>query len=230
MLGVVDIGGQGLVPGFGPRIYFTPAAPPEAAGSPILDSSGQVAGIVGGSVRPGARIDRVIGMGNRELHEALVHGAGGSLINSATPVSEVVLSVASAKSTLSKLATDGFLTPSLQPMAEFVYGGTTAELRKSVSSGLPVETQQFSSMDAEIGLFTLWLKKGKISKGTVSVSVFDALNRVKAPGPGRKLSLGHNPQQVSFSFPRTPLAPGTYRADVHWDGQTVWRTYFRVVE
>jgi hypothetical protein len=230
VIGVVDIGGEGITPGFGRRIHVTPEAPLEAAGSPLLDSFGHVVGIAGGSVRPGARIDRAASMGNRDVREILAHGAGGSVINSATPVSEVPLEFPASPVNLAQLASEGLLTPALEPMPELIYGGTTSALRKRVSSGLPIESEQFSSQDNEIGVFTQWIKKGKISKGAVSVVVFDASNHLRATGPAKKVALGREPQQVSFTFPRGPLPPGTYRVDISWDGHPVWRTFFVITD
>jgi hypothetical protein len=58
----------------------------------------------------------------------------------------------------------GLLTPLLSPMPELVSAGTTNELRKRVSAGLPPEVSEFSQRGPEVGLFAVWMKKGKLSK------------------------------------------------------------------
>ena len=115
-------------------------------------------------------------------------------------------------------------------MPELIYGGTTSEARKRVSMGLPIESGQFSPQDNEISVFTEWTKKGKISKGAVSICVFDASNHLKATGPPKKIALGREPQRVSFTFKRGPLPPGTYRVDVNWDDHPIWRTFFKIID
>jgi hypothetical protein len=50
VVGVVDVGGQGVIPGFGGRTQITPEASPEAVGGPILDSTGRAVGVLGSSL------------------------------------------------------------------------------------------------------------------------------------------------------------------------------------
>jgi hypothetical protein len=230
VIGVVDVGGQSMVPGFGGRIHVTPEAAPEAAGSPLLDSAGRAVGIVGGSLKPGARLTRSAAIGNQEVRETLAHGAGGTAINSATPIGEVPSEVPSTTRTLGELAEKGFLTPLLSPMPELVYAGTTNELRKRVPAGLPPEIFEFSQKGPEVGLFTVWQRKGKVSKGVISIRGFDTSNKPRVEGSARKASLSKDAQEVGFTFSPSSLEPGTYRVDLSWDNTPIWRTFVRITD
>ena len=53
VIGGVDITARRSVPGFGERIQISPFPASEAAGGPLLNPSGIVAGIVGGTPDPG---------------------------------------------------------------------------------------------------------------------------------------------------------------------------------
>lgn len=230
VVGVVDIGGEGVIPGFGGRIQLTPESAPEAAGGPVLDSTGHVVGIVGGSRKPGARLSRLVLMGSREVRDTLVHGAGGTAINSATTIADVPSQIPANTKTLEKLTREGVLTPLLAPMAELVAAGTGNELRKRVSSGLPPETSEFTYRGPDVAVFSLWAKKGKISKGAVSLNVFDTSNKLRVTGKPKKISFARDPQELGFTFSPAPLEPGTYRIDLGCDGSPVWRTFIRITE
>ena len=229
VIGVVDVGGQGVIPGFGGRIQITPEAAPEAAGGPILDSAGRAVGVVGGSLRPGARISRSASS-DQEIRQTLAHGAGGTTVNSATTISELPNEVPSNTTTLEQLASAGLLTTLLSPMPELVSAGTTNELRKRVSAGLPPEVSEFSQRGPEVGLFAVWLKKGKLSKGTIVIQAFDTANKLRMAGSAKKVSLARAAQEVGFTFSPSSLEPGTYRIDLSWDGIPIWRTFIRITE
>jgi hypothetical protein len=230
VLGVVDVGGQGVIPGFGGRIQITPEAAPEAAGGPLIDATGHAVGVAGGSLRPGARLSRPALSGNRDIRETLAHGIGGTTISSATTISEFPRDVSSNSTTLDQLAAEGSLTPMLLPMPELVTAGTTNDLRKRVSAGLPPEVSDFSRRAPEIALFTVWIKKGKLSKGNISIQAFDTENKLRVESSVKKISLSRDAQEVGFTFSPSPLEPGTYRIDLRWDGVPIWRTFVRIIE
>jgi hypothetical protein len=181
-------------------------------------------------LRPGARLTRSATIGNQEVRETLAHGAGGTAINSATAIAELPREVPSNTTTLDELAEKGFLTPLLSPMPELVYAGTTNELRKRVSAGLPPEIFEFSQKGLEVGLFSVWLKKGKLSKGVVSIRAFDTANKTRVEGTARKISLSKESQEIGFTFSPSSLEPGTYRIDLSWDGTPIWRTFVRITD
>ena len=224
VIGTVDVGGQSVVPGFGGRIQIAPAVAPEAAGGPLLDSSGQIVGILGGSLNPGARVER--------RASSLSPGLWNLFIaeNAATPISEVPENFSSAPKTLNQLSNEGVLTTPVVALSEFIYGGTTATLPKRASDPLPRDSSDFSKRDAEIGVYSLWSRKGKLSKGELSAKMYDSANRLHIDMPPKKISLVDVPQRYAFSFSPKTLQPGIYRIDLLWNGRPAWRTFIRIAE
>ena len=90
---------------------------------------------------------------------------------------------------------------------------------------------EFSRRDNKpILAYAYWSKVAKLSKGEVSVALFDADNRQEDVSPPRKVSLNASPQRFFASWASKDLAPGFYRVDFLWDGTPVWRTYFHVTD
>jgi len=113
-------------------------------------------------------------------------------------------------------------------MPEFQYGGATNDLPKGPSTTLPRDMSDFSTRDTQIYVYTLWTRKGKLSKGEVSAIVYDAANHVKIQVAPKKVGLGELPVRLAFGFSPAQLPPGVYRVDVLWDGQPAWRTFVRL--
>jgi hypothetical protein len=223
VMGGVDIGGRRIIPNFGERIQFSPAVSADAAGGPLLDNYGRVVGILGGSVTPGARFS------GRAMSLSPALWNTFNIQNAATPISEVREPSASPKK-FEALLRDGTLTVPVTPMPEFFYGGVTNALPKHASDGLPRDLSDFSTRDTQIWVFALFSRKGKLSKGEVSVNVYDPLNRLRVSGPSKKVSLPEQPERISFSFSPASLTPGFYRVDLNWDGRPVWRTFVRITD
>lgn len=221
-IGGVDITGRSNPPGFGARIQIAPAVASEAAGGPLLDVFGRVVGVLGGSLHPGARYNGRATSISPSLWNAF-HAE-----NAATPISEIKLGADGDGKTFQELATASVLTAPITPMPEFQYGGATNEMPKGPSSTLPPDLSDFSLRDAQIYIYTLWIRKGKLSKGEVSAKVYDARNQVKIDVAPRKLGLGEQPVRLAFGFSPAQLTPGVYRVDVLWDGQPAWRTFLRL--
>lgn len=224
VLGGVDIGGRRKVPGFGERIQISPSVAAEAAGGPLLDTSGHVVAILGGSLNPGARFSgRVM-----SLSPALWNSFSAE--NAATPISEVTAPVPNQSKTLEALSKEGILSSGITPMPEFMYGGTTTELPKRMNDPMPREISDFSVRDPQISIHSPWVRKAKLSKGELSTSVYDPSNRLRVTAGPKKVTLQQTPTRISFSFSPASLQPGVYRVDLNWDGRTAWRTFIRITE
>jgi hypothetical protein len=115
-------------------------------------------------------------------------------------------------------------------MPEFVYGGTITDLPKRASDPLPHDMSDFSTKDAQISVYSLWVRKGKLSKGELSASIYDPLNRLRIKAIPKKVTLGDVPIRIAFSFSPSSLQPGVYRVDVSWDGHPAWRTFIRITQ
>jgi hypothetical protein len=207
-IGGIDIGGRRTVPGFGERIQISPPVAPEAAGGPLIDTNGT---------------GRVM-----NLSPALWNSFSAE--NAATPLSEIPDNLPGSGKTLDALRSDGTLTAPITPMPEFVYAGTVTDLPKRASDPLPHDMSDFSTKDAQIWVYSLWVRKGKLSKGELSASIYDPQNRLRIKGVPKKVTLADLPIRIAFSFSPAVLQPGVYRVDVSWDGHPAWRTFIRITQ
>jgi len=224
ILGTVDIGGQGVVTGFGRRIQISPAVAPEATGGPLVDTTGSVVGILGGSLNPGSRIARNASSISPGLWALL------AVENGATAMSELPAPIPSTGKTLTQLASEGVLTAPLAPMPEFIYGGTTANLPARASDPMPPDVSEFSKRDRQVSVYAMWARKGKLSKGEITVIMYDSQNRVRMNIPAKKITLSEIPERFSVGFSPVALDPGVYRIDLDWNGHPAWRTFVRITE
>lgn len=222
VIGGVDISGRRTIPGFGERIQISPEVATEAVGGPLLDLSGHVVGVLGGSSNPAARVPASSLMMNYAVWRSF------QLANAATPITSLSDNAPSGDKTLQDLAADGTMTTPLVPMHELLYGGTSNEMPKNIGGLTPRDVTDFTTRDAQIWVFTMWAKKGKISKGEVSAKVYDPSNQVRVTIAPKKIGLQEVQERLAFSFPPTTLKPGIYRIDILWDGQAVWRTFVRI--
>jgi len=116
-------------------------------------------------------------------------------------------------------------------MPEFDYGGVTKHLSKNVADQIASDDREYSTRDdTPVTVYSYWKKKGKLSKGEVSASIFDASNQQRGSVPAKKISLKDQSERVSFSFAPKQLAAGYYRIDLLWDGTPVWRIYIHITE
>lgn len=80
-------------------------------------------------------------------------------------------------------------------------------------------------------LLLTWLPTEK-RKGYPSLRVYDLDNRLISETLNKK-KITVTPNKLSYSLwdlNLAPLQPGIYRVDVLLDGDSVWRTFFRMVE
>ena len=223
-IGGVDISGRRNIQGFGERIQFSPSISLEAAGGPLLDAAGNVVGILGGSLVPGAQFDR---------HHMSVNPALGMItgvLNAATPVSDMPGRMPESPAKLTKLVSDGVITAPLADMEGLLYVETAAEMSRTASDPLPRDVCEFSRRDKQVWVLSEWQKRGKVSKGLLSAKVYDGQNRVRIVVEPKKISLSSSPARSGFSFSPAPLSQGIYRIDLIWDDQPVWRTFIRVTD
>ena len=221
-IGYVDIAGRGVVPGFGERIHVNPQLPPMAIGGPLLDHFGKVIGVIGGSLAPGMWLD------HRGFALELAVTSPRSGMISVTPVDGIALQPKYAAATLQDMLTSGMMTPPLSKTPVFSFGAITDKISADYSY---VSKTQFSRKNSEIIVYTIWEKKEKISKGEVSMIVYDAANRVRSKV--KPASLRFKPQgkmQFLYKFSPANLEPGLYRIDLFWDGLPIWRAGIAVLD
>ncbi|HKW97629.1 MAG TPA: serine protease [Bryobacteraceae bacterium] len=223
-IGGLDISGKRNVQGFGERIQLSPTISLEAAGGPLLDGSGRVVGILGGSLLPGGRF-----AGNQtSVNPSL--GIATSGLNAAVPASTLPRRMPDKASKLVDLVATGALTAPLFDVDGLLYVGTSTEIGKHMSDPLPRDVWEFSRHDKQVWVVSEWQKKGKVSKGKLAARVYDDQNRVRIVVEPKKISLSANPMRSAFAFETGTLSPGFYRIDLTWNGQPVRRTFIRVTD
>jgi S1-C subfamily serine protease len=220
-----EIGGVAAPAGYGRRMLLAPPADGEAQGGPVIDERGRLVGILGATLTPGGRPDQRVAR-LRPWTAAPTAGNWGA----ATLIGEVPTQWPAAGKTLVQLLADGTLTPPMHPMSEFLAGGVTTDALQDRSI-LRHEDEFSNHDDAPIRVFSDWqkLKTTKTSKGTVSVTLHDAENRLRGTA-SKAVSLRNDELRVAFSFAARQLPAGYYRIDTCWNGEPVWRTYVRIVE
>ena len=221
--GGVDLTGRRTVPAFGDRMQLTPAVSAEGAGGPLLNSAGEVVGVLGGSTFPGARF------GRRDLSVSPTLYLMMVVNNAATPI-DLVRVEGAVPATLKTLRESGILSTALAPMPSFLYGATSLAF-KGQRDSLPQGVSEFSKKDTEIWVYSMWQRKDRVSKGMVSAEVYDAANRVRVRVTPKKISIpAEAPLRYGFAFSPQNLVSGPYRVDVCFDGRPIWRTFLTITD
>lgn len=222
VIGGVDVVGRRNVPGFGPRLLFSPSLAAAAIGGPVLDGYGDVVGIVGGGFVPGFRASAQTSLSGT-LYSSL------HMVTTALPLALVPENPPAAPQSLKELAAAGVLTPALRPFPSLVSCGTTKSLNKDPSATMAADASEFSRHDPEVWVYSFLLRKEKIKSGMLSALVYDAKNRVRITVAARKTNLpSAAPARAAFSFSPSLLDPGIYRIDLRWDDQPIWRTFIEI--
>lgn len=223
-IGGVDVTGRQKEALFGERIQISPSTSAESIGGPLLGPFGKVAGLLGGSLLPGSRVNR---------DGIAVSTTVWMSLNrvSVTPVALIAEAGSEIPVSLKTLANSGAFAAPIIPYASFLYGGTTTSLPSDPSAPARRDVNDFSKRDAAIWVYTLWQKKDKNGKGAIGAKVYDFQNHMLLTVPPKKTTIPQEaPLRSAFSFAPASLTPGVYRVDVLWQDQVVWRTFFRVLD
>jgi S1-C subfamily serine protease len=216
-IGAVDITGRGNVPGFGDRIHMNPALPPSAIGGPLLDLHGKAVGVLGGNVLREEPLYR--------LNLAAPQGRVENNSIDAVPIDKSALQVNHSTFTLQSLLESGVLTPPVESTPVFAFGTTT----DNIPANLSITPKSNFSRKETVIVYTNWRQREKIKTGAVSMKLYDAKNRVRTEAPPQKVKLpSDNLMQSVLRFSAADLEAGTYRIDILWDGNPVWRTYIAI--
>lgn len=80
-------------------------------------------------------------------------------------------------------------------------------------------------------MYSVWQRKGKISRGVMSAEVYDPQNRIRVRVLPKKISIPAGmPARYGFSFSPKDLESGSYRVDLLFEGRAIWRTFFTIVD
>ena len=199
-------------------------------GSALLNEYGEVIGIVGGSLLPGistlesGRTSYAI---NLLAARGMVHAAMASPIWLVPRVPDK-----SQETTLEQLAADGQFVPPLVWKDDVVSGTLTKSLPKDKTKlpNMVDDKFEYTRADARAYIFLILAPRQK-RKGLSSILIYNLDNRLLGQSAPMKVSLDAG--QTKFwnaEFPLANLTPGVYRVDLTFDGNPLWRTYFRITE
>ena len=223
----VSIDGKSTTPGAGMRINISAPPADHAIGTCLLNEYGDVIGVVGGEIIPGASAINLLDL-------SPMSSAAGSRIYTrgglAVPMSQI--SVSSADTPLSVLDAKGEFLPSVTASRNVVYGQLARTLNTKGALPSPADGGgSFSKRDPKVFVYVMWEGREK-AKGFVTMRVFDIdnhlLNKSWLEKP-LKFSLSRGEQKTtSWEIPTAPLASGIYRIDVWLDDAPAWRTFWRL--
>ena len=228
----VSIDGKNAFPGAGMRVNISAAPTEGAIGTCLLNEYGEVIGVIGGTMIPGASAMKFLEIASPTpvAASSRVFMRGGL----AVPVALIPTSLAESATPLSALEAKGEFLPPVTGSRNVVYG----QLARTVNTkgGLPFpmdSTDSFSKRDAKVNVYVLWEGREK-TKGLVTARLFDVdnhlLNKSSLEKP-LKFSISRGEQKTTtWEFSTAALSVGVYRIDVWLDDAPAWRTFFKLTE
>jgi len=219
LIGTQELGAAGQ------RLNIADPFDRRAVGSPLLNDYGEVIGIVGGSLLAGAFPGDTVYASRNATLGAVTRGG------LAIPISLVNDSTGSP-TTIAQLAATGQFMPALSATQNVLSGTLSRGLNRKADPPRVIEDRyEFARGDQQLIVFVTWLPEEK-RKGVPALHVFDLDNRLIFENAGKK-KITVNTNRLSYTAWEVDVAtirPGIYRVDVLLDSDTVWRTFFRVVE
>jgi S1-C subfamily serine protease len=210
----------------GDRLNIADTVNRRAVGSPLLNEYGEVIGLVGGNLLPGAAFLEDAGFGART--NALGMTSRGTL---AVPINLVDES-SGPSTTIEGLASSGQFMPALVSTQSVLNGALARTVNRKIDPPQPIDEKiEFSRADNKGVLFLTWLPREK-RKGRPTLRLYDLDNRLISEHVNKK-KITVSPNKLSYSLWDLNLASlpaGIYRFEVLLEGDIVWRTFFRMVE
>jgi hypothetical protein len=214
------------------RYVFNPALEQAAMGGPLLDTKGNVVGILSGCVAPGTRL----GGASR-----FMGGFGSRLCarNTAVPIGAVMQGLRATPLKFQALKANGVIAQPVRKIPAFLHGGTqradVAVRQKRILGRLALDDEtEFNKVDSAVTVYSWW-QHPEQTKGRpairIGASIYDAENqaRLNVEPKSVKVSKGV-PTEHTFAVPVAALDVGIYRIDVLADGVCVWRTFIQIRE
>lgn len=220
----LDIIGLNKFDRSGERLNVTNTVSLAAAGAPLLNVYGEVVGVMGTTLLPGAN-PLTSGRFNY-INLSFLSSVRGGL---ATPIEFVSLRGARL-ATLSDLHVAGQMVRPLQPQQEVMSGNFARATKSSGGFTQMIESKnEFSMRDKECS-FSVMVRGTTKAKSVVAIWLYDVDNRPLA---------GSKPMKVNFKLgsmltldwkvPLGQLQPGYYRVDFTIDEIPAWRGFLQVV-
>jgi len=209
----------------GDRLSIAEGVSRRALGSPLLNEYGEVIGLVGGNLLPGAAFLEDFAFG------APSGALGTTRGTHAVPI-DLIDQPSGAATTIAGLAGAGQFMPALVSSQSILHGTLAGRVNTKVNPPLTIDDKtEFSRADNKGVLFLTWLPREK-RKGRPSLRMYDLDNRLISELQNKK-KITVSPNQIKYSLwdlDFAALPAGIYRFDVLMEGDIVWRTFFRMVD
>jgi S1-C subfamily serine protease len=222
-----NVVGETDFPRAGDRLNISMSPSSTSIGSPLLDEFGDVIGMIGGSLAPGANL--------LESYTLMENpAAAGNIIRDGLAVPITLIPDAGMKTvaaSLSDLTSKGQMLPLVSGADQVDYAQLTPAMAKTPGMITPRgERQQYSHADKIAYIYVVWSPKSKI-KGLATMNLYDAENRAIGESKPVKVNLSAGSIASStWQVPVEKMPVGIYRVDVALGDSVVWRRFFRVTE
>ncbi len=218
---IVECGviGQNDFPQAGARFNLSFSPSQQAIGGPVLNEYGELIGVVGGSLLPGA-----------SAYEETHFGYPPNVL--AVPISLVSLPPDDRRPTsLDELARNGQFIPLLVGQRNVMRATLALGVDRTWNSPRPIEEKsEFSRREGKMVVFLAWYPKQK-RKGLASVRVYNLDNKLLFESKPLKINLQLNQfLYTTWDITFGNMSPTIYRIDVYLDADPIWRTFFRMTE
>jgi len=220
VIGKTSVVGEAKASATGRRLLLADAV---AAGSPVLNGSGEQVGIASASS------ETTLGeVGVRFARSPVGHSRGSTLLG----MDALPLTPDASVSTLDELTAQGQFMRPLSPESRHVISGVFAgKMQRGGVVPMPLDQRNsFARGEGQTFVFVQWNPQEK-REAASSYEAYDADNRPVARSQVARLKL--KPRELMFStwgFPIDRLAAGTYRVDLLLDQQPVWRGWVRITD
>lgn len=241
VIGSVNLAGKQTDKELGERILVDVDLPLGTIGGPLLNLSGEVIAVVGGSNYPGWAAQRFPAASERILWiQSFI--SGPQLLTRVAAVAVRNIPEGAAKltdNTLAELGQSQALTPIVSRDLDLndcvltaIDPTPTAPGKKPKKQGVierPQATSEFQR-GKDLAIVVSWIPR-KSRKIMLSSAIYDADNRTVVKQLEAKVSLDANGEQRSqVTYKTDALTPRQYRVDLMVDGAPSCRAFFRVIE
>jgi hypothetical protein len=213
------LSGRAGSPATGPRLLMTLGGGSAPPGEPVFNEFGELIGILGGSLVPGAS----------DLSD-LMHFRAELRGVPIVPVSLVRVALDASLVPLADIRARGDLLPAVQGGQNVMSGGFALGITQTQTVRPADQRQEFSSSrDKEFVIFITWNPQMRV-KGIQMLRVYDEANRIVVESKPGKLDLRPGDSRFSTWKLPVPARPGIYRAEILVDGVPTWRSFMRATE
>jgi hypothetical protein len=203
----------------GPRLLMTLGGGSAPPGEPVFNEFGELIGIMGGSLVPGAS----------DLSD-LLHFRAELRGVPIVPVSLVRAALDATPIPLADVRERGGLLPSVQAGQNVLSGGFARGINRTQTIVPADQRQEFSvSRDKEFVVFITWSPQMRL-KGMHVLKLYDEANHILVESKPGKLDLRPGDARLSSWRLTVPGRPGVYRTEVLVDGVPIWRGFVRLTD